>query len=246
MLCGVVWYAQKHPPASSTPATTAPKVLDVPEREVQSIELKKKDGTTIALARKDGKWAITAPSDYKADQDAAGSLVSSLSPVSADSVVDEKPTDVKRYGLTNPTLVVTIHRTNGKSDQLFFGDDVPAGSLVYTRVDNDPKVYALSSSVKSSLDKSLNDLRDKRLLTFDSNKLTRLELVSGKSDTEFGKNAQGDWQIIKPQPYRADSFQVEELVRKLGDAKMDLSARPTMQRKRRRPMDRGRARLRLR
>ena len=85
-------------------------------------------------------------------------------------------------------------------------------------------MYAVSSSVKSSLDKSANDLRDKRLLTFDTNKLTRVELTSGKSDIEFGKNDQNEWQIIKPQPYRADSFQVEELVRKLGDAKMDLSA----------------------
>ena len=45
----------------------------------------------------------------------------------------------------------------------------------------------------------------------------------GKSDIEFGKNNQNEWQILKPKPYRADSFQVEELLRKLTDAKMDLS-----------------------
>jgi hypothetical protein len=96
--------------------------------------------------------------------------------------------------------------------------------LVYARVNNDPKVYAVASSVKSSFDKSANDLRDKRLLTFDTNKLTLVDLTSGKSNIEFGKNNANEWQIIKPQPYRADSFQVEELLRKLGDAKMDLSA----------------------
>src|SRR5581483_6798590 len=113
---------------------------------------------------------------------------------------------------------------NGKSDELVFGDDVPAGSLVYARAGTDPKVYAVSSSVKSSLDKSANDLRDKRLLTFDSNKLTGIELVSAKSDLAFGKNNANEWQIVKPQPYRADNFQVEELLRKLTDAKMDLSS----------------------
>jgi len=81
----------------------------------------------------------------------------------------------------------------------------------------------VGSSVKTSLDKGANDLRDKRLLTFDTNQLTRVELSSGKSDIEFGKNNQNDWQILKPQPYRADSFQVEELIRKLTDAKMDPS-----------------------
>src|SRR5207302_340607 len=44
-------------------------------------------------------------------------------------------------------------------------------------------------------------------------------------------NSLGDWQIIKPQAYRADNFQVEELVRKLADAKMDLSSAPDAQKK---------------
>src|SRR5581483_10053239 len=103
-----------------------------------------------------------------------------------------------------------------------FGDDVPTGSSVYARVNTSPKVYTVFSSTKSSFDKSLNDLRDKRLLTFDSNQLTSID-ISGKTNIEFGKNNQNEWQIVKPQPYRADNFQVEELLRKLTDAKMDLS-----------------------
>ena len=224
-LSGVVWWSKRHPgsASSTTPTPSTPKLTDIPEAQVQSIDLKKKDGSDVTLARKDGKWAITSPEALPADQDAANSLVSSLSPVSADNVVEDKPADVSKYGLNNPSLVVTVHEKNGKSNQISFGDDVPAGSLVYARVDSDPKVYAVGSSVKTSLDKGANDLRDKRLLTFDTNQLTRVELSSGKSDIEFGKNNQNDWQILKPQPYRADSFQVEELIRKLTDAKMDPS-----------------------
>ena len=43
---------------------------------------------------------------------------------------------------------------------------------------------------------------------------------------EFGRNAQNEWQIVKPKPQRADNGQVEELVRKLGDARMDTQRRP--------------------
>ena len=77
--------------------------------------------------------------------------------------------------------------------------------------------------MKSSLDKSSKDLRDKRLLTFDSDKLTRVELPAKGSSVEFGKNNQNEWQILKPKPLRADGSQVEDLVRKLKDAKMDTS-----------------------
>jgi hypothetical protein len=223
-LSGVVWWSKRHPEASSTTSTAAsPKLVDIPDAQVQSIDLKKKDGATAELQRQNGKWVITAPEALPADQDAVTSLTSSLNPITADNIVEDKPADSSKYGLNAPSLTVTVHEKNGKSDQIFFGDDVPAGSLVYARVGTDPKVYAVSSSTKSSLDKSVNDLRDKRLLTFNSNQLTRIELVSGKSDIEFGKNNQNEWQILKPQPYRADNFQVEELLRKLTDAKMDLS-----------------------
>lgn len=224
ILSGAVWYSKQHPPSSSTATpNTSPKLLEVPEKDVQSIDLKKKDGTAVTLQRQAGKWAIITPGQWKADADAVSGLFSALNPVTADSVVEEKTSDRAKYGFTSPSLTVTIHRTNGKTNQLVFGDDVPAGSLVYADVDAKPEVYAVSSSVKTSLDKSANDLRDKRLLTFDTNKLTRLDLLSGKMETEFGKNSQNEWQILKPEPYRADSLQVEELLRKLADAKMDLS-----------------------
>ncbi|MBV9500358.1 MAG: DUF4340 domain-containing protein [Acidobacteriaceae bacterium] len=233
ILCGAVWWSRKHPQASPTgsSATTSPKLVDVPEAQVQSLDLTKKGGTSLDLQRQNGKWAITSPEALPADQDAVTSMLSSLSPVTADSVVEANPKDIGQYGLNSPSLTVAIHEKSGKTDTLLFGDDVPAGSLVYARLNADPKVYVVSSSVKSSFDKSPNDLRDKRLLTFDSNSLTRIELVSANEDIEFGKNNRNEWQIVKPQPCRADNFQVEELLRKLTDAKMDLSGSAEDQKK---------------
>lgn len=224
-LSAAVWWAQRHPQAaaSATPTAATPKMADIPSAQMQEIDLNKRGGAPLTLQHQNGKWAITSPEPLPADQDAVNGIASSFNPLTADNVVEDKAADLSKYGLNSPSLTVTVHEKNGKSDIIYFGDDVPAGSLVYARSGSDPKVYAVSSSTKASLDKSTNDLRDKRLLTFDSNKLTRVELASGKSDIEFGKNNQNDWQILKPQPYRADSFQVEELVRKLNEAKMDVS-----------------------
>jgi len=230
LLSGAVWWAKRHPEsaASATPAAATVKLVDIPQAQVQEIDLTKKDGSTLAVKRENNKWAITSPDTLPTDQDAVNGIASSLNPVTADNVVEDKATDLSKYGLNTPSLTVTVHEKNGKSDAIYFGDDVPAGSLVYARASSGlnssaAKVYAVSSSTKTSFDKSTNDLRDKRLLTFNSNQLTRIELASGKSDIEFGKNNQNDWQILKPQPYRADNFQVEELLRKLTEAKMDLS-----------------------
>jgi hypothetical protein len=232
-LSGLVYWAKKNPQSTDTTSTasTTPTLVAIPDSQIQSIDLKKKDGPTVTLQRQSGKWAITSPEQVATDQDAANGVASALNSVTADSVVEEKTKDPGKFGLTNPSLTVTVHEKNGKTQDIAFGDDVPAGSLVYARVGSSPKVYSVFSSTKTSFDKSLNDLRDKRLLTFDSNNLTRVELASGKSDIEFGKNNQNEWTIVKPQPYRADNFQVEELLRKLGDAKMDLSGTADDQKK---------------
>ena len=224
-LSGLVYWTKKNPQSSNTTSTTAPSptLAAIPDAQIQEIDLKKKDGSALTLQRQNGKWAITSPEQVATDQDAANSVASALNSITADSVVEDKTTDPTKFGLQNPSLVVTVHEKNGKTESINFGDDVPTGSLVYASANSSPKVYSVYSSTKSSFDKSLNDLRDKRLLTFDSNNLTGIELVSSKSDVGFGKNNQNEWQIVKPQPYRADNFQVEELLRKLTDAKMDLS-----------------------
>lgn len=224
-LSGVVWWAKKHPQSdASLPATKALKVIDVPSGQLQQITIAKKDAPPISLNHESGKWQITSPETLPADQDSVGSIASAMSPVNADSVVDDKAAELSRYGLATPSLKVGYTLKDGKSDSISFGDDAPAGSLVYVRHGSDPKVYAVSSSAKTSFDKTVNDLRDKRLLTFNTDKLTSVEVDAKKGAFTFAKNNQGDWQIVKPAPYRADSFQVEELLRKLQDARMDLSA----------------------
>src|SRR5205823_654359 len=166
----------------------------------------------------------TEPKPLPADQDAVASMVTSLSSLNADKVIEDKADDLKPYGLADPTLTVQVKRKDGKTDQVLIGDDTPTGSGAYAKLANDPRVFTIASFVKSGLDKRPDDLRDKRLLAFDQDKLTRVELQAKGQAVEFGKDAQGEWQILKPRPLRADSSAVNGLVDKLRDAKMDLAA----------------------
>jgi len=110
-----------------------------------------------------------------------------------------------------------------KTQKLMLGDDTPAGNGIYAKLDGDPRVFTIPKYDETSIDKSANDLRDKRLLTVDSEKISRVDLTSKKQEIEFGRNKE-EWQIVKPKPLRADGTQVDELVRALTDAKMDLAA----------------------
>ena len=104
-------------------------------------------------------------------------------------------------------MTVTITKKDGKTVRLLVGDDTPTSSGAFAKLDGDPKVYTIASYTKTSIDKPAKDLRDKRLLMFDTEKLVRVELSAKNTVTEFAKNNQNEWQILKPKPYRADGLQ---------------------------------------
>jgi hypothetical protein len=226
VLGGLTWWSNKsQADKAKAPAADAPaKLLTIPDDQFQEIKIKKVTGELIDLKRENGKWRMTAPTPLPADQDAAASMVSTLANLNADKVVEEKAADLKPYGLDTPTLDVEIVRKDGKTDHLLIGDDTLNGSGAYAKLATDAKVVTVTATVKTSLDKRPDDLRDKRLLTFDSDKLSRVELTAKGPAIEFGKNGQNEWQIVKPRPLRADGSAVDGLVSKLKDAKMDLSA----------------------
>src|SRR5690242_7883663 len=224
-LCGAAWWSEKKQKADAAKpsADSPPKILTIPDDQFKQIDLVKKAGDTTALIKADGKWQIVQPKPLAADQDSVNSLVSSLASLASDRLIEDKPSDLSSYGLTTPTEQVKITRKDGKTQTLLVGDDTPTGSGAFAKLENDPRVFTIASYAKTSLDKTSKDLRDKRLLTFNSDKLTRVDLTAKGSGIEFGKNNQNEWQILKPRPLRADGLQVDELVRKLKDAKMDTA-----------------------
>lgn len=205
---------------SGTP--DAPKILNIPEDQITQIEIRK-TGQPPTVLKKTDKWQIAEPAGLPADTDAISPLVSSVSSLNSDRLVEEKVSDWAPYGLAAPQLEVTVVSKDGKKRKLSIGDETPTGSGNFARLEGDPRLFSIASYNKTSLDKTANDLRDKRLVIFDSEKLTRLELAAKGQSMEFGKNPQNEWQIVKPRPLRADNYQVEEIIRKIKDAKMDTA-----------------------
>jgi hypothetical protein len=224
---GVFWSNREKKAEESKPAAdTTPKILAIPEGQISQIEFKRKDGTDTVVKRNGSKWELTSPKPLPTDNDAVSGVTGALASLSADRVVEDKAADLSQYGLTAPTVEVDITKKDGKVQKLLIGDDTPTAGDVFVAVAGDPRVFTMTSSLKTNLDKTSQDLRDKRLLTFDQDKLSRVELAAKKSVVDFGRNAQNEWTIVQPKPMRADGWQVEELVRKLKDAKMDTSASP--------------------
>jgi Domain of unknown function (DUF4340) len=204
-------------------ADTPPVILKLDEAAITKLELKKKDAEPIVLAKgNSGEWQIAQPKPLNADQSAVGSTLSTLSSLNSERLVEDKASDLKQYGLDHPSVAVDVTGKDNKTQELLIGDETPTGSAVYAMLASDSRVFTMASYNKTSIDKSLNDLRDKRLLTVNADKISRIDLIRKNQAIEFGRN-KDDWQILQPKPMRADNLEVAELARKLSDAWMDLS-----------------------
>ncbi|MGB6497522.1 MAG: DUF4340 domain-containing protein [Candidatus Acidiferrum sp.] len=233
-LSGVLyWSNHKKTSASDVKVATdlPPKILSLPEADITKIDIKKKGEDDTDLAKNDaGKWQITAPKPLRADFNQVSGMLSTFSSMSAERLISAKADNLAEYGLAQPAVEVNITEKNNKTQKLLVGDKTPTGNAMYVALGGDPRVFTLPTYTESTFDKSTKDLRDKRLLIFDQDKLSRVELQAKKQDIEFGRN-KDQWQIVKPQPYRADDSNVQDLIRKLANAKMDLSVSDEDQKK---------------
>lgn len=224
-LAGVLYWSDHRKPsaeAAKPDADAAPSILKLDENSITELDLKKKDAPVIGLTKSGSDWKITEPKPLGADQATVSSVLSTVSALNSDRLVEEKNADLKRYGLQSPSLEVDVTEKDRKTERLLLGDDTPAGGGVYAALAGDPRVFTIAEYQKTALDKSLNDLRDKRLLAVTPDKVSRVEISGKNGNIEFGRN-QDEWQILKPKPMRADSNTVGDLVSKLTDARMDLS-----------------------
>ena len=228
-LGGFVWWSNKSEAAKAAKPDpkAAPKILELKEADVKQIEIRHRDGETTVVKKDDGgKWSITSPAPLAADQSAVGAITSAVTGLSADRVVDENASNLPTYGLDPARVTVIFTMADGKTHTVRIGEDTPTEGNTYAMVDGDKRLFTIATFGKTSLDKQSRDLREKHLLPFDQDKVSRVELdVTGKTPLEFGR-AGMDWQILKPKPMRADTFQVDELVRKLKDASMDPATEP--------------------
>jgi hypothetical protein len=225
-LSAAVWWSnKKEDEKAGKPAEDkSPLIIAVKEANVVGVEIKKRSGEDTVLSKNGEVWSITAPKPLPADQGAVSSLIGAAGGLNSDRVVDDNVTDLASYGLAPAAVEVTFKLKDGSTKTLLIGDSNPAGNDVYAKVAGDGHLYTMVAVSKTGFDKESKDLRDKRLLTFDQEKSTRVELSASKKEAiEFGRINQTDWQILKPKPMRADGFAVEELVRKLKEANMDLT-----------------------
>ena len=216
-LVGYIYYLDnKGPDASATKEKpfSAVKADDIEELQITAAN------DTTRLKKSGTTWSIVEPVQADADASEVSSITSNLASFEIDRVVDEKPADLKAFGL-EPARVDVRFKAKGSASEhrVLIGDKTPTGGDLYAKLPDSPRVFLVASYLEASFNKNAFALRDKAVLKVDRQKADGLEISSGPTQLAFKKSGES-WSIVKPIVARADYAAVEGAIERLSSAQM--------------------------
>lgn len=177
-------------------------------KDVAEITLEYEGRSVTAVRKDDTNWEITMPSGLEADSETWDQLASNLVNVQKDQVVSGEKTDLAPYGLDKPAIVVRSKLKSGAAPGILIGSENPRKTLNYAKTVDSDEVFFVSTSDSGSFKKSLTDLRNKKVLDFETDNIDLVKIsATGKPDIEIQKSG-SDWLIRKPVEGRADASEV--------------------------------------
>jgi uncharacterized protein DUF4340 len=226
-LAATLYWSNHRKPASdsvsASPSSANAKIISLNQDDISKLEVKKKDGDDVVLNRAGASsWKITSPKPLVADQESVSTILYNLSPMDGATLIDDKAADLKQFGLAEPEAQVSATGKDGKTQTILVGDETPTGDAAYVMLSGDSKVYSVPKNTKANLDKGLKDLRDKRLVPVDFDKLSSVEISGAKLHLTFGSD-DGKWTVRSPANLRGDTSKMETIIEKLRTATMDPS-----------------------
>ncbi len=172
-------------------------LLRVDSSQVASFDLKNPSGQ-LAAKKSNDEWRFTTPSDSLASHDAVDSLLQGVTNAKMVSVASEKPENLAKYGLTAPTITLTVADSKGARSTLEIGKK--DGDNYFARDESRPMIFRVSGDVYKKLDEGFADLRNKNVVHPDSASIQMIQIhdSSGEIDLSQKKDSPGDWIFDAP------------------------------------------------
>jgi len=191
------------------------KLLDVDKDSITAIALIYPD-REIELRKGDKGWRLAKPLDAPADETVVKSVLVTLADAEVQKTLDELPKDLTPFGLDKPAVTARFTLKDGSSPPpIAVGKNTAIGGRTYVRKGEEPKLYLTSSSIGFGLKKEPKDLRDKQLIAFQDDDVTRVDIRSQGADPVTLVRKDKDAWTIDPGDHPADSTEVRSYLSSL-------------------------------
>ncbi|MYE91464.1 DUF4340 domain-containing protein [Candidatus Poribacteria bacterium] len=158
-------------------------------------------------------WEMIQPVKTKADARAIEEIVSALGSLRVAVFEADGEYDPANYGLSQPRITATLQST-GKNpiQELQIGSDARTPGRIYVTRPDHRAVYTVNREIHTKLNRTVFDLRDKRVIDFQRTATHRFAIHQGDSKIICQKNVDGEWEITAPVTLKADEEAVDDLL----------------------------------
>jgi len=183
------------------------KAINVDQKDITEISLVFPDHTITGIKKGEKQWEITNPIGVEPDSDEWDLLASNVPRVEREDTVTSQATDLAPFGLKDPALKVVAKTKDGKTIELLFGAENPRKLYNYAKFANSNEVFLTPSSWARIFQKTLTDLRNKKVLDFEPDNVDNVAIAAGSNEIQFQKSG-NDWRVQKPIDAKADGTEI--------------------------------------
>ena len=140
-----------------------------------------------------GEWRLTKPISAKVDELTINSLVEALADLKMQRQLEAVPEDkIKEFGLDKPIFTLEFQAA-GQTHRLRFGHKAPGDQSIYAQKDDDSRILLIRIPDKETLDRTLTDLRSKKIFSLTPEKVTEIRLLRKDGSLILRKAASSEW-----------------------------------------------------
>ena len=188
-------------------------IFPVKVDQLRSLTLKKeKETIRLEKTSADSDWSIVAPIRAATDRMTLSRLQRTLAELKSERLISENATDLSEFGLDKPSLVVSFRGEKEEETLLSLGGQSPMGPSFYATVGNSGKVTLISAVQKQALEKTLYDLREKKIFSLEMDKIDKVTIERRQGRWHLYKK-EGRWHLEGDGEFKVDQRKVEVFVR---------------------------------
>ena len=191
-------------------------VLDLSAWDITSFDLKNKSGE-VSAAKQPSGWRIEKPRSTAADAGEIESLLAQVASAKMARIESEKATDLVKYGVEKPEVVLRVHDLKGEERSLQVGHKVDDD--YYARDSARPLVFRINAELYKKLGETLFDLRDKNLIHLQRDQLTKAEIRNKNQTVACQYGADNKWTLEAPADKKGKEVQSWKFLDSLDNAR---------------------------
>ncbi|RJP31487.1 MAG: DUF4340 domain-containing protein [Candidatus Omnitrophota bacterium] len=195
-------------------------LFSISRDEVEEITIQKKEETFKAV--KEGEnWNLALPFKTAGDKSNWDSVTSTFADGKRQRVVVENAEKLDPFGLDEPSVQVTLAGVRGvTASTILFGDKTPTSGKYYAMIQGTSDVLTVMSSMFTTVDKSLFDMRDKNIVTIETEKVQQMEIAGAGLKATLQRKGEDNWIITEPIPAKADQSKIRDLINKVRNSRI--------------------------